>query len=142
MKLTEHFTLEEMTRSSKANALNIDNTPTQYEIDNLTRLCKYVLEPIRARYGKPIIVTSGYRCPKLNTAVGGSNTSQHMTGAAADIKPTDGNVKKLFNMIAQMLVTNQLTCRQLIDEYNYKWIHIAINDDKHSQRYNQILHIR
>ena len=67
MKLTEHFSLEELIKSSTAKAKKIDNTPTQAAKTNLQRLASNILEPIRLKYGKPIIVTSGYRSMALNT---------------------------------------------------------------------------
>lgn len=77
MNLTENFTLEELVHSDTANAKGIDNTPTQEIIDNLKELAENVLQPIRDKWGKPLIVNSGYRCKKLNKAVGGVSTSQH-----------------------------------------------------------------
>ena len=91
MKLSDHFTLEEMTRSATASARNINNAlhPAHPHdaavIANLKHLCEEVLEPLRRHVGGPILISSGYRCPALNTAVGGATGSQHMTGEAADI---------------------------------------------------------
>lgn len=91
MKLSEHFDLDEFTRSATADRLHIDNSlnpsdPTgQSIINNLRNLCQQVLEPLREHFGIPIMVSSGYRCPELNQAVGGVPNSQHLTGEAADI---------------------------------------------------------
>lgn len=91
MKLTQHFALEEFTRSQTAARLGIDNTlnPAFFAdslvIANLKNLCTQVLEPLRRHIDKPIVISSGYRCPVLNRAVGGVANSQHLTGQAADI---------------------------------------------------------
>lgn len=83
-RLSDHFTLDEMTRSGTAIRLGLDNTPSAIAIGNLKALCLNVLEPLRRRYGA-IIITSGYRSPEVNQAVGGANCSQHLSGEAADI---------------------------------------------------------
>lgn len=143
MNLTEHFTLEELIHSSKAQKYSIDNTPNKYIISNLTKTCRDLMEPIRQKYGKPIIVTSGYRCPKLNALVKGSSTSQHVQGTAIDFKPKDmRDIKLLWDLIIKMIDNGEIECRQLIDEYNLSWIHISINDKYHGYRKNQILHIK
>ena len=118
----KYFTIKELCKSSTAEKLKINNYPTQDIINNLHMLVDNILDPLRSEYGKPIIVTSGYRCEDLNRAVKGSKTSQHMLGLAADItaKSKEEN-KKLFNL-AQKL---NLPFDQLIDEKNYSWIHIS-----------------
>ena len=83
-QLSEHFSLWEMMRSGTAITQNIKNVPGESEIKALRALCQNVLEPLRRRYGA-IIITSGYRCKPLNKAVGGTATSQHLRGEAADI---------------------------------------------------------
>ena len=84
-----YFTIEELTKSDTATRRGIDNTPTEEVKKNLTTLVDQVLDPLRAAWGAPIVVNSGYRCPALNEAVGGSKTSDHMTGRAADIEAAD-----------------------------------------------------
>lgn len=86
MKLTEHFTLEEFCESDAAARMGAVLRPTQEVILNLTRLCHDVLEPLRTRLQKPIIITSGYRPEWLNKFIGGAPNSAHLTGRAADIK--------------------------------------------------------
>lgn len=101
-----------------------------------------LLEKIRTVYKKPIIVTSGYRCKKLNDAVGGSKTSQHMKGQAADIRSvsdTPQDNKDLFMTIMGMMIQKQIDVGQLIDEYNYNWIHISTPKLKVN---NQIKHLK
>lgn len=143
--LTKNFTLEEMVKSGTATAKKIDNTPTKEVVENLTELCKQIMQPIREAWGDSIIVSSGYRCPKLNTAVGGSKTSQHMTGAACDFSAKDKNKNgELFRLIECMLKQKKISCRQLIWEYGSKtcprWIHISCQDKQHQYRQNQILY--
>lgn len=97
-------------------------------------LVKHILDPLRERYGKPIHVNSGYRSPALNKAVGGSKTSQHMTGLAADI--TAGSAAKnkiLFSLVQEL----DLPFDQLIDEKNFRWIHVSFS----SKPRKQILHL-
>lgn len=120
--MAEFFTESELTRSDTARIRGIDNTPTPEASAALDALMWNVLDPIRRMWGKPIIVNSGYRCPKLNAAIGGSATSQHMKGEAADITAGDPTKnKELFDMIAQSAIPFD----QLIDEKNYRWIHVS-----------------
>ena len=142
MQITRNFSLEEFVKSETAKKYNIDNTPPQNVINNIVSLCG-VLQKIRDKYGKPIHINSGYRCPKLNSKVGGSKTSQHMNGSAADISV--GSVKQnkeLFDFIVKMANNEEIQFRQLIDEYDYKWVHIAVNCKENSLKINQILHLR
>ena len=85
----KYFSIEELAKSATAERLAIDNTPPRAARKMLTILVEQLLDPIRRRYGAPIIVTSGYRCPALNTAVGGVANSHHIVGCAADIKGTE-----------------------------------------------------
>lgn len=142
MKITEHFSLEEFVKSPTADKYKIDNTPSYRTQEQLKKLCNEVLEPIRIKYGKPIKITSGYRCPELNRKIGGARNSQHVYGSASDIKPVNGTVKELFDFIEQMIKNKEISCRQLIDEYNYSWVHIAINDEWHGYKDNQIIHLK
>lgn len=120
--MAEFFTKSELSCSDTARIRGIDNTPTPEASAALDALMWNVLDPIRRMWGKPIIVNSGYRCPKLNAAIGGSATSQHMKGEAADITAGDPTKnKELFDMIAQSAIPFD----QLIDEKNYRWIHVS-----------------
>ena len=101
MTLTKHFTLEEFTRSSTAKARGIDSTVPEKLIPALRNLCERVLEPLREQVREPVIISSGYRCPALNKAVGGSDTSQHMKGEACDIYVED--VEKLRKWFAILM---------------------------------------
>ena len=92
MKLSDHFTLEELCKSQEAVRRGIDNTPDpetpegREVIESLRRVCAEILEPVRVHFGKPFSPSSGYRSPALNEAIGGSKNSQHMKGQAADFE--------------------------------------------------------
>ena len=137
----KYFTINELTRSATAARLGIDNSPTDTVRKNLEKLINTVLDPLREAWGAPIIVTSGYRCPKLNKAVGGAKTSQHVYGQAADIKTVGDkpeNNKKLFELAKKLIDEGKIVVGQLIDEYGYDWVHISTQGGHK----NQILHIR
>ena len=140
-QLSKNFSLEELIASNTAKARKIDNTPSPQIRANLERLCKEVLQPIRDAYGHAITVTSGYRCPKLNAAVGGAKTSQHMQGQAVDIKCTATSKAKLFALIKDMIDKKKIKVGQLIWEYGTKkepnWIHVSLPYTK----VNNILYI-
>lgn len=117
----KYFTIEELTRSNTAEAKGIDNTPTQEAKEKLIALIENVLDPLREMYGNPITVNSGYRCPKLNAAVGGAKNSQHMRGEAADITAGSREEnKKLFELIRK-----NLSFDQLLNESDYSWVHVS-----------------
>ena len=140
-KLSDNFTLRELTKSATANRLKINNTPNEQEVQKLTQLAQTILQPIRDKYGKPIVVTSGFRCEKLNKAVGGVKNSQHVLGEAADITSLSDSItdnKALFNLIVQMLKDKEIKVGQLIDEYGYNWIHISL--PRSNKVNNQIIH--
>lgn len=126
----KYFTIKELCKSSTATAKGIDNSPNSEIVKNLELLIDNILDPLRERYGKPITVNSGYRCPELNKAVGGSKTSQHMKGLAADI--TVGSPKKnkvLFDLIKEM----DLPFDQLIDEKKLSWVHVSYSTKPRKQ---------
>lgn len=138
MRITQNFTMEELVVSATANRLKIDNTPSDEQAAQLCLLTIQILQPLRDRYGKPIKISSGYRCKEVNKVVGGSSTSQHLKGEAADIDNGATENKKLFNLAQQMIAEGELKVGQLIDEKNYRWIHISLPDSTHN---NQILHL-
>lgn len=99
----KYFSIEELVKSATAERLAIDNTPPRAAQRMLTILVEQLLDPIRRRYGAPIIVTSGYRCPALNTAVGGVANSHHIVGCAADIVgKTPSNLPPLWGGFASI----------------------------------------
>lgn len=133
----KYFTMSELTSSPTARRKGIDNTPNVAQRAALTALVANILDPLREAYGKPIVVTSGFRCPRLNRAVGGVAKSQHMKGEAADIRtlsdrPSDN--KKLFDLIIKL----GLPFDQCIDEYGYNWIHVSYTSQGNRR---QVLHI-
>ena len=95
MLITENFTLEEFTRSSTAKERGIDNTPDGTQTEHIIEVAK-VIQEFRNFYGKPVRISSGFRCPLLNKAVGGSPTSVHMTGYAVDFVPLSPSHKAIF----------------------------------------------
>lgn len=118
----KYFTIDELCKSSTAAQRGIDNTPTAEARKNLTELVERVLDPLREKWGAPITVTSGYRCPKLNAAVGGAKTSQHLLGQAADLSTgSKAKNKDLFNLLR----ASGLPFDQLIDEKGYQWVHVS-----------------
>ncbi len=117
----KHFTIAELTASSTACRLGIDNTPPPEAIANLNRLVDTILDPARERLGVPIRVNSGYRCPALNKAVGGVANSYHLQGCAADI--TTGTLTGNRRLYA---ILRTLPHTELIWEHGGAWIHIAV----------------
>jgi zinc D-Ala-D-Ala carboxypeptidase len=125
MKLTQHFTLAELTASSTAARLGLDNTPPQEIVPRLERTAE-MLERIRSTLGAPIIVTSGYRGPAVNKAVGGVTSSDHTQGYAADIiAPGYGTPYEIARQLAPLIST--LGIGQLILEgvKGKQWIHVS-----------------
>ena len=120
MKLSPNFTLEELTQSETANRKGLDNTPTEEAKANLVRLARF-LEEVRRALGRPIMVNSAYRSPKVNEAIGSKSTSQHCIGCAADIR-VPGLTPD--NIVKELLKTN-LEYDQLIREFD-SWVHISI----------------
>ena len=115
MRLTEHFSIEEFERSTTATKLGIDNRVPQELIPNIKNLCQQVLEPLRRHAGTPIPISSGYRCPRLNAAVGGAKRSYHLQARAADIP---------FHLDWYIYIRDHLPHTELINEGT--WIHVAL----------------
>lgn len=132
--MKNYFTIEELCKSNTAEKNNIDNTADEQSIINMKKLIT-VLNIIREEWGKPIIVNSGYRCEELNKLVKGSKTSHHMFGKAVDITVGKDN-EKLFNLIIQLKNENKIKFTQLINENNFSWIHISVDENNLK---NQIL---
>ena len=126
MQLSPHFKLVEFTRSATAQARHIDNTPNEEQIKNLKFLCDNVFEPLREQFG-PIIIGSGFRCPALNTAVGGVKSSQHKTGEACDIHlPSIEVGKKYFEFLKKLPIFDQLIWERNNPRSNHYWIHVSV----------------
>jgi hypothetical protein len=120
MKLTPNFSLEELTFSQVASRRGVDNTPSAKVKDNLERLALF-LEQVRKVVNKPISISSGYRSKEVNESVGGSKTSQHCEGCAADF-----NVKGMSpDAVVRAIVTADIPYDQVILEFD-SWVHISI----------------
>ncbi len=129
MNLSPHLTLLEVTNSSTAKRLGIDNTPTPEHLENLKILAEKIFEPIRNYFGKPIKVSSGYRSKALNSAVpGASSTSQHSLGEALDLDQ-DGMSTGVTNKMVFDYIKDNLEFDQLIWEFgttsNPDWVHVS-----------------
>lgn len=123
-----YFSISELSASDTAAKKKIDNTPPPQAKAKMKALISNVLDPIRERWGAPIYVNSGFRCPILNKAIGGVSNSQHITGEAADITVGDkAKNTKLFALIHQMKAAGEITFDQLIDESDMSWIHISFS---------------
>ena len=120
-----YFSLEELTYSATAQARHIENVPSAEAKRNLELLVKCVLDPIREAWGAPIIVNSGYRCEELNKAVGGAKYSYHMQGMAADIRPKNGLVYKLYELIVHLFHAGKLGLTECYIDRKRGYIHIA-----------------
>ena len=122
-KLSDHYYLYELCYSDTAQKNNIENVPSESEIENLKLLCKNVLEPVYKKFGKPRI-TSGYRNPILNKLVKGVDNSEHMYGMAADIVVPSISVDLLAKWISQNCVYRQLIIERVGSS---KWVHVSYN---------------
>lgn len=136
MNLSKHFTLDELTKSATAQRKGIENFPDAEQLENLRDLVENILEPLRHKWGQAIVITSGFRCEKLNRILGGAKNSQHCTGEAADIRTVcdsfDKN-KELFDV----LIESGLPFDQVIWEYGNDagpdWIHVSYSQ-KHRRQ--------
>lgn len=126
MNLTTNFTLSEMTKSETALRFGMANDPSETEIGNLKTLCENVLQPVRDHYGKGVKVNSGFRHPEVNAKVGGSKTSDHCLGQAADIE-----IPGVPNAELAAWIRDNLEFRQLILEFytpgipDSGWVHVS-----------------
>mgnify|MGYP001090575662 CR=1 FL=1 len=124
MRLSTHFTLEELTHSDTATRLGIDNTPTAEVIDNLTFLAGE-LEHVRTILGHPMLISSGFRCHALNDHLGSKRTSSHTKGLAVDfICPSFGNPRNVCDAI----IDANINYDQVILEYD-RWVHLSFHPD-------------
>jgi len=130
MKLSENLTLREAIKSNTATRLGIDNTPEQWEINNLRAIAENIFQPVRDHFGVPIGVSSGYRCKELNKAIGGSKYSQHMIGEALDIDADIyGRVTnaEIFNYIKNNLEWDQMIW-EFGDDDEPNWVHVSYKE--------------
>lgn len=131
----KHFTLEEFINSDVGRKKKINNLPDFEVVEHISELCEKFLEPLRVAYGKPITITSGYRCEKLNKAVGGVSTSAHLRGYAADITSEEG-ASELFNFITEWVKSCGVKFDQIFLEKKgaTKWVHIGYRNNSGWQR--------
>jgi hypothetical protein len=126
MNLSANFNLRELTRSDTADRLDIDNQPNEEQIESLRLLCENILQPVRDHFGKPVKINSGFRCPALNQATGGSATSDHCKGQAADIE-----IVGVANADLAQWIMDNLDYTQLILEFYTQgvpdsgWVHVS-----------------
>jgi hypothetical protein len=133
--ISKHITFNEATKSPTAIRNGIKNEPNAQELSNMKLVAEKCFEPLREWYGKPIKVNSFFRCEKLNTLVKGSKTSQHVEGKAIDMDAgSKQENKKIFEWCKANLVFDQI-----INEYDYSWVHISYNASKNR---NQILIVK
>lgn len=133
--MKNYFTIEELCQSNTAKAKRIDNTPTQKIKENLSKLIEF-LNPLREAWGSPINISSGYRCPQLNKAVGGSTTSAHLNGFAADLLPANGKMKEFKRFVADYLKKSNRPWDQCLLEKSAfaEWVHIGLYNNSGQQR--------
>ena len=130
IKISEHISYKEATRSVTALRLGIDNTPNEYQLQNMELIAKNVFEPLRKAVGGAIKINSFFRCEDLNKAIGGSSKSQHCQGRAIDI---DDNYGHMSNNNMYKYIKENLDFDQLIFEFpdengNASWIHVSYVD--------------
>ena len=136
MQLSDNFYLSEFTKSQTALRNGINNTPNETAIVNLENLCKNILQPVRDYFLLPVYISSGYRSPDLNARIGGSRTSQHCLGQAADIEIFGIDNNELSDWI-------DINCKydQLILEFydgvdpNSGWVHVSFNEENNRKKY-------
>ena len=132
MKLSENFSLSEIIHSNTAIRKGIDNAPTAKHLQNIQLLIKQVVQPMRSSIGA-IRISSGYRNPRLNRAIGGSTRSQHCKGEALDLQFWKGgnmNNKVMYDWI----LNNDIEFDQMINEFNFSWIHISYSKDNNRRQ--------
>lgn len=137
MKLSRNFNLDEFVLSQEAVRRGIPNVPGPHDIANIDRLVGEILQPLRDKLGRPIVVTSGYRSPDLNTAIGGAENSAHMEGRAADIHVPGMSAKALAKKIVEL----NLPFDQVINEFG-RWVHVGIARSGVTPRREQLSAVR
>jgi len=134
MQLSKHFTLEEFEKSQTATRKGITNKAGSGEIKNLGDLCYEILEPVRAKFDKPVTITSGYRSPQLSEAIGSKSTSQHCTGNAVDFE-----IAGVSNLAIALWISNHCNFDQLLLEYytgepSSGWCHVSYDSEKNNRK--------
>ena len=132
MRLSKNFVLSEITRSNTARRKGISNAPEKQHLASLQTIITELIQPMRDAIG-PIRISSGYRSPKLNRAIGGSSRSQHCKGEALDLqfwKDGEMNNKIMYDWI----LDSGLEFDQMINEFNFAWIHISFSSGKNRKQ--------
>ena len=136
MKLTENFSLLELTKSQTAERKGIDNTPSPTHRDNLKLLCMHVLQPVRSHFNRVVSVSSGYRSEELCQAIGSKITSQHAKGQAADFEIYGLPNKELADWINKTLNYDQLILEYWKEEDpNSGWVHCSYKSEGNRKQY-------
>lgn len=126
MYIPIRFSLREFLHSEVAERAGWVDVPTFDIVYNLSELCRRILDPIACRYGEAVVVTSGWRSPRLNRAVGGEIGSQHMSGMAADIRPLIvADIAKLWMLIQEMIDSGEIEPDQVIYYRRRRFVHIS-----------------
>lgn len=128
-KISQHISYKEATRSVTAMRLGIDNTPNEYQLQNMELIAEKIFEPLRQKVGGPIKINSFFRCEDLNKAIGGSSSSQHCQGRAIDLDDTYGFMTnaEMYNYIKEKLDFDQIIWEFGTDE-NPDWVHVSYVD--------------
>lgn len=123
----KYFTISELSRSATAKKLGIDNTPSEQIKNNLTLFIETVLDPIRKDWGEAITVSSGYRCPQLNKAVGGAKTSGHQYGFCADLQVKGDKLRKFADFVYQWFIDYDMAFDEILYESSggVTWLHLC-----------------
>jgi zinc D-Ala-D-Ala carboxypeptidase len=132
MRLSKNFVLSEITRSNTAKRLGIKNEPTKKHLANIQRLVTELIQPMRDALG-PIRISSGYRSPQLNRAIGGSTKSQHCKAEALDLQFwKDGQMcnEEIYNWVLK----SGLEFDQMINEFDFSWIHISLREERNRKQ--------
>ena len=142
MKLSENFSLVELTKSQTAERKGIDNTPSTEHQENLKLLCTHILQPVRDRFERVVSVSSGYRSPELCIAIGSKTTSQHAKGQAADFEIFGMSNQELANYIKENLDYDQLILEYWKKEDpNSGWVHcsydVSVNRKQYLKAYKE-----
>lgn len=127
MRLSDNFVLSEITRSNTAKRLGIDNGPSKKHLQNIQRIVTNLIQPMRDAIG-PIRISSGYRNPNVNRAIGGSSKSQHCKGEALDLQFwNDGKIsnKEIYDWVLR----SNVEFDQMINEFDFAWIHISLKKE-------------
>jgi len=137
MRISKHLSLAEVTRSETAKRNGIDNKPTAEHLENFKLLAEKVFEPIRAHFGVPIHISSGYRSAALNKLIKGSLSSQHCKGEAIDID-MDGSDSEITNKMVFDFIVDNLDWDQIIHEFgtdsNPDWVHVSYTKGKNRKQ--------